>query len=195
MSPYAQPYLPHASHPTISDTRDDARGRSRLPSAIASEPSLRFARETWWDTLLSLYSSTHDGASVLRLSPVSPGLRETTSQRITADLRFLFRCSSYWVSFVNVPRFFSRLRDAESRYSLQPSLILAALALATFLRSSEAEQGARGRTRALKLRDEAQSALEASVNARWIDESLVQASWVIRAPFRHWRPLNISAPP
>ncbi|KAH9950597.1 hypothetical protein B0H21DRAFT_500853 [Amylocystis lapponica] len=174
---YVQSYLPHHGHPNVADVRNNRHERSHLPLTIASEPSVRFSREIWWDALLSLYSS-HDSTSV-RLTPVPTKSRELISQRIVADLRFLFRCSSHWMSFINIPRFFARLRDRANRSSVQPSLILAALALATFLRSSEQEQGVRGRDRALKLRDEAQNALEASVNARWIDESLVQASWVL----------------
>lgn len=38
--------------------------------------------------------------------------------------------------------------------------------------------GAKGRKKAMRLRDEAQGALEASFNAGWLDESLVQAAWV-----------------
>lgn len=61
---------------------------------------------------------------------------------------------------------------------MQPSLILAALALSAFWQSSEIEQGRKGRIRALRLREEAQSVLEASFNAGSIDETLAQAAWV-----------------
>lgn len=61
---------------------------------------------------------------------------------------------------------------------MQPSFVLASLAVATFIQSSEQEEGAKGRAWAMRLRDVAQGSLEASVSSRWIDESLVQASWV-----------------
>lgn len=61
---------------------------------------------------------------------------------------------------------------------MQPSFVLASLAVATFIQSSEQEGGAKGRAWAMRLRDEAQGSLEASLNSRWIDESLVYASWV-----------------
>ena len=61
---------------------------------------------------------------------------------------------------------------------MQPSLLLTALALGTLAQSSEAENGAPGRARALKLMDLADSALQASLASGWVDLGLVQASWV-----------------
>lgn len=61
---------------------------------------------------------------------------------------------------------------------MQPSLVLALLAMSIFWQSSEVGIGHTGRERALRFRDEAQSALEASVNAGWLDEALAQAAWV-----------------
>ncbi|OBZ70523.1 hypothetical protein A0H81_09167 [Grifola frondosa] len=51
--------------------------------------------------------------------------------------------------------------------------------LATFFQSSESELGLHGRVRALALQEQAQSALEASLNAGWIDCGLVQASLLL----------------
>lgn len=62
---------------------------------------------------------------------------------------------------------------------MQPSLVLALLAMSTFWQSSEVGIGQPGRERALRLRDEAQGALEASVNAGWLDETLAQAAWLL----------------
>ena len=61
---------------------------------------------------------------------------------------------------------------------MQPSLVLASLAVSIYLQSSELGMGQEGRRMALKLRDEAQGMLQASLNARWVDESLAQAAWV-----------------
>ncbi|THH01910.1 hypothetical protein EW026_g884 [Hermanssonia centrifuga] len=167
--------VPVSAISCVADEYDD--DAERKPE-IGAEPSLQFARETWWDTLLGLYSMQvqPQGGSV---SILTPGRRDSVSQQITSDLRFLFKASNYWFSFVNVPRFFARLMDPVTRSRLQPSLVLAAVAVANFIRSSEQENGEKGRTWALTLRDRAQSALEASLNARWVDESLVQASWLI----------------
>jgi hypothetical protein len=63
---------------------------------------------------------------------------------------------------------------------MQPSLILASLALSTFMKSSELSGGSAGRLRALWLRDAAQSALDASFNAQWIEPTLAQVAWVSR---------------
>lgn len=142
---------------------------------------MKFAREIWWDVLLGHYAwsveQSHGSATFL-----APGARESANQQVTSDLRFLFRCSLHWLAFMNPSRLLRQLRDPVMRATLQPSFVWAALALATFFQSSDLEsaQGARGRDRALRMRDEAQSALEASLVARWIDNGLAQASWVSR---------------
>ncbi|KAG9315829.1 hypothetical protein JVU11DRAFT_3478 [Chiua virens] len=145
----------------------------RHPSNIVSEPSLDLARQTWWDSLLSLYSSSSPSIST------SLSKRQLSANHITSDLRFLFRSSVYWFSFVNIPHFFSIYFDSERRVRMQPSFLPAALAIATFFQSSEAGFGREGRRKAMLLRDVAQGALEASLNARWIDEELAQAAWLL----------------
>ncbi|KAI0349870.1 hypothetical protein OH77DRAFT_1593959 [Trametes cingulata] len=155
---------------------------------IANEPSVQFTRETWWDALLALYASplsdhpSHPSHPHPHLHP--PGalpvdVRARTTERIAADLRFLFRASVHWMSFVNIPRFFAALFNPLARHALQPSLVLAALGLATFWQSSEAELGRRGREKALRLIDQAHATFDASVNAGWIDVGLVQAAWML----------------
>ncbi|KAF8887164.1 hypothetical protein BD779DRAFT_1528462 [Infundibulicybe gibba] len=142
---------------------------------VSNEPSLVFTRKIWWDSLLALYSSpTSDRLPVLTASQ-----RETTAQAVISDLRFLFRVSNYWFSFFHVPSFFSNFFDPTRRERIQPSLVLALLAMATFWQSSEVGFGRHGREKALRLRDEAQSSLEASLNAGWIDETLAQAAWLL----------------
>lgn len=61
--------------------------------------------------------------------------------------------------------------------------MLAGLALAILMRSSELELGAAGRERALQLRDAAQTAAEASWNAQVVDLGLAEAAMVITAQF------------
>ncbi|KAF9241190.1 hypothetical protein BU15DRAFT_87399 [Melanogaster broomeanus] len=141
---------------------------------ITSEPSLDFARKTWWDSLLDVYTSSP--VPTLTLSQ-----RKQSANQVTNDLRFLFRTSNYWLSFINVPHFLSRYFDPNKRDKMQPSFLPAALAIATFFQSSEAGFGHEGREKAFRLRDIAQGALEASLNARWIDEDLAQAAWVRRS--------------
>ena len=105
-------------------------------------------------------------------------MKDNTKQQVLGDLRQLFRASNYWFSFLNVNRFFGRLLDVQQRHMVQPSLVLGALAVSVFIHSSEREGGAKGRAFAMRLRDEAQGALEASLNTRSIDVSLVHAAWV-----------------
>lgn len=62
---------------------------------------------------------------------------------------------------------------------MQPSLILSACALAIFWQSSEIGRGKPGRDLALQIRDQAESSLQASLNAGWIDETLAQAAWML----------------
>ncbi|OBZ71009.1 hypothetical protein A0H81_09136 [Grifola frondosa] len=160
----------------IGNNRLDEELDERIEEAnvIGPEPGLQFTRETWWDALLSQYALIHDSTASLTV-----GLRQAASRRIVMDLRKLFRSLPYWFSFINVPRFFGALLDPSTRNTLQPSLILTALAVATFIQSSESELGLRGRMRALALQEQAQSALEASLNAGWIDCGLVQATLLI----------------
>uniref|UniRef100_A0A8H7XLV5 Zn(2)-C6 fungal-type domain-containing protein n=1 Tax=Psilocybe cubensis TaxID=181762 RepID=A0A8H7XLV5_PSICU len=142
---------------------------------LVSEPSLNFTRKVWWDSLLSLYLSP----TSTRLQALTVSQRMTATQSITADLRFLFRASNYWFSFFHIPSFFGNFYDPIRRERIQPSLILALLALATFWQSSEVGYGKEGRERALRFRDEAQAAMDASFNAGWIDETLAQAAWLL----------------
>ncbi|KAF8237173.1 hypothetical protein L208DRAFT_1248652 [Tricholoma matsutake] len=159
----------------ITQIGEDGTEAEEHPQAISNEPSLNFNRKVWWDSLLSLY-----------ISPASnhrPNL--TTSQResailgITSDIRFVFRESNYWFSFFHISSFFGIYFDPVKRERMQPSLVLALLAISTFWQSSEVGLSSHGRERALRFRDEAQSALDASLNAGWIDETLAQAAWLL----------------
>jgi hypothetical protein len=77
-----------------------------------------------------------------------------------------------------VPLFLRTLHSPDERSRLQPSLLYATLALATLVRSSELELATQGRTRALWLRNVAQSTLESSWNSSWVDDKLAQAALV-----------------
>jgi hypothetical protein len=83
---------------------------------------------------------------------------------------------------------------------MQPSLLLALLAISNLMTGNELEKGHAGRIRACKfiayvtlirwatldagyipivrLRDAAQALLDASMNASWIEPTLAQAAWV-----------------
>ncbi|KAG7088294.1 hypothetical protein E1B28_012305 [Marasmius oreades] len=142
---------------------------------VARGPSLSFTKKIWYDSLCSLYAAPHSKYAC----QLSNSQRDRISQNINDDLRFLFRTSNYWFSFFHLPSFFGSFYDPVKRETIQPSLILAALAVSTFWQSSEIGKGAAGRRHSLRFRDEAQSALEASFNSGWIDESLAQAAWLL----------------
>ena len=152
------------------EEKDEAR-------SLPARPSLQFTRETWWDALLAFYCY-EDSATPIHALCLTADQRNTALLRVVADLRALFRSSFYWLSFVHIPRFFESLLDPVRRASMQPSLLLSALALGTLAQSSEADQGAVGRARALRLLEFADGALQASLASGWVDVGLAKASWV-----------------
>ena len=158
----------------ITEIEEDDPKQQNLTPEIGSEPSLTFTRKIWWDSLLSLYLSP----TSKHLQVLSASQRESAARNIITDLRFIFRASNYWFSFFHIPSFFGKFCDPVKREKIQPSLVLALLAMATFFQSSEVGYGKEGRERALRFRDEAQAAMDASFNAGWIDETLAQAAWV-----------------
>ena len=101
--------------------------------------------------------------------------------KIVDDIRFIFKFSPYWFSFLNVPQFYNNFMDPYRRSRMQPCLLLALLAVSRFLQSSEQESPVVARRLAMLLRDEAQGYLEASLHARAIDVELAEAAWVRQA--------------
>jgi hypothetical protein len=153
-------------------------GHQAVSSSVAYDPSLNYARETWWDALLQLYHAPEHFHRTAGLPAMTPSQRDAAAAQVTYDLRFIFKVSNAWFSFLNLPRFFGSYCNPSSRTRMQPSLVLGLLAVATLFQSSEVRKGQKGREKALRLRDEAQSALEMSMNAGWLDVTLVQAAWV-----------------
>nr|BCA90180.1 hypothetical protein PC_1229 [Pleurotus citrinopileatus] len=145
------------------------------PHIMAAQPSILFSKKIWWDTLLSLYHTPE----ATHLPVLTNPQRDLVSDQITRDLRFLFRTSNYWFSFFHLPTFFAKFCNPDRRHQIQPSLVLALLSIGTFWQSSEVERGAAGRARALRLREEAQKAMDASLLSGWVDESLAQAAWLL----------------
>ena len=162
---------PESGHELLSQADDDL---DSYAPGISYEPSVNFSRKIWWDYLLSLYTFPHSG----NLSTLTTLQRETAARGVASNIRFIFRESNYFFSFFHLSTFLSNYQDLAKRERIQPSLIFALLATSIFWQSSEVGLGCEGRERALRLRDEAQSALDASLNAGWIDVALVQAAWV-----------------
>lgn len=178
-------------------------------TTITHPPSLSFVRKTWWDSLLDAYCAApyftpaiaertqhlyglpfeiRPGSS-FSPSAVYPA-RQQAVHIISKDIQFLFKNSNFWFAFINVPLFFKTFFDPEQREDMQPALVLAALTMSTFLRSSEAELGEEGRRRTLWLREMAQAALEASAAGARIDPGLAQAAWVSILPLGPYLSFN-----
>ncbi|GJE92836.1 hypothetical protein PsYK624_089940 [Phanerochaete sordida] len=142
----------------MSPTRRQSEQRHQIPSA----PTYDYAIDTWWDNLLATYA----------------GSREDSYHAIIEDITYLLDSSSYWLFFFNRSLLFQDLRQLPQP-TLQPALVLSALALSTLMRSSELEWGAHGRSKAVSLRNSAQAALEAACNTQRVDMRLAEASIIL----------------
>lgn len=89
-----------------------------------------------------------------------------------------FKDAGSSLSFINVDFFLKRLWNPEDRLKIQPAFVLSGLAMATLMKSSECENRAPGRDRALWLRNAAQGALEQALASEWVDASLAEAALV-----------------
>jgi hypothetical protein len=147
-------------------------------SDISPDPSVQFSRETWFDHVRDLYAvsmqaSDSDDSSYLGLAQ-----RDTSISQIIEDVRFVFKSSYHWFSFLNLPRFYNNFMDPTRRRCMQPSLLLSLLAVSKFFQGAGRLCPEEGYHVAVLLRDEAQGYLEASLHARAIDVELAQAAWV-----------------
>ncbi|KAI1786833.1 hypothetical protein LXA43DRAFT_1168655 [Ganoderma leucocontextum] len=168
---------PPPSDPAEDEQDASGREQERLAGDLmVVEPSMQFARETWWDALLVFYAS-HDVDGDLGAIMLTAEQRLTTTKRVFTDIRAVLSASFFWASFLHLPRFFETLLDPARRNAVQPSLLLSMLAIGAHVQSSEVMQGAKGRERAQKLIDLAHSAIQASLSTNWVDIGLVQAAW------------------
>ncbi|KAJ7217481.1 hypothetical protein C8J57DRAFT_1095861 [Mycena rebaudengoi] len=93
---------------------------------------------------------------------------------------YTFSDTSLSLSFLNVPFFLERLWSSTLYLTIQPAFVLAALALATLVKSSETGQGASGRRQAEWLRGQAEETLEQTWrDGLWLDASLAEAALIL----------------
>jgi hypothetical protein len=145
-------------------------------SDITPDPSVQFSRETWFDHVRDLYAvSTQVSGDSSYLGLVQ---RDSSINQIIEDVRFVFKSSYHWFSFLNVPRFYNNFMDPIRRGRMQPSLLLSLLAISKCLQGAGQLCPEGSYEVALLLRDEAQGYLEASLQSRAIDVELAQAAWV-----------------
>ena len=157
--------------------QDDGDKEDEQP-ALPEQPGTQFARDTWWDALLSFYAAADDTPDSMCIVSLTQVQRNSAMKSIVNDLRALLQGAPSFLSFLHIPRFFDTLFSPIRRNSMQPSLLMSALALGVLAQSSEAEKGHKGRKRALKLLDMAHSALEGSLATGWVDIGLAQAALV-----------------
>lgn len=74
------------------------------------------------------------------------------------------------------------LHEDSERMKIQPAFIFAGLALAQLLRSSRAEQGLMGMEKAVRLRDQANEAIDQALHAGQLHADLAKARFVSRTP-------------
>jgi hypothetical protein len=145
-------------------------------SDITPDPSVQFSRETWFDHVRDLYAVS---TQVLDDSSYSGLTRRNSSiSQIIEDVRFIFKSSYHWLSFLNVPRFYNNFMDPIRRGRMQPSLLLSLLAVSKCLQGAGRLCPEGNYNVAMMLRDEAQGYLEASLLSRAVDAELAQAAWV-----------------
>lgn len=144
---------------------------------VEAAPSMQFARDTWWEALLTLYL-TDDAEPSAHSLALTAETRSATTKQIFLDLRSTMSILMHWANFVHPRRLFESLIHSDRRNFIQPSLLLSMLAIGALVQGSELRRGAKSRRRALRLIEHAHSALQASLNSNWIDIGLAQAAWV-----------------
>ncbi|KAI8992919.1 hypothetical protein BD414DRAFT_437399 [Trametes punicea] len=137
--------------------------RSSVNMDFSLSSPIDYGPASWWDELLEMYNSTS---------------REQSFEAIIDDLTFLFTTSSYWLSFICLPMFLRDLHNPVLRDRMQP-LIISSLAMATLMKSSEIECGARGRALALALHGRAQACLELACRSQTFDYTLAEAALIL----------------
>ncbi|KAJ7897831.1 hypothetical protein B0H13DRAFT_2032511 [Mycena leptocephala] len=145
-SPYVtvkqQPHSPFLQ--PSSAVSPDAHRKFPIPSTPAVESN----QKAWWALFLEQYPFDVYMNTVPRFSE-----------------------TGHWLCFLNLTFFINMLWNPEERLKIQPAFILAGLALAELMRSSDSERGAAGRSRAAWLRESAQRALTVAMsgaNGDWI---------------------------
>ncbi|OBZ68814.1 hypothetical protein A0H81_10992 [Grifola frondosa] len=159
-------FMSHASN--VEAARSVATVQDQRATIAAS--ALAHPRLPAWPTSLGLW--------VIRaqLPDVLVGLHQAASRRIVMDLCKLFPSVPYWFNFINIPL---PWRAAGPEHSKRTSAELDSERTSSGDVHPEFGIGAgppRDGTGALALQKRAQSALEASLNAGWINCGLVQAS-------------------
>ncbi|KAJ3848015.1 hypothetical protein EV368DRAFT_50103 [Lentinula lateritia] len=164
-SPYPGPLDINVLRPT------EKMAHEKFPSP--SSPTVESAQHDWWARFLT----TH---SIGDIAADAEYLWVYHVQDIFIDINvYSFSDTGHWLSFLNLDYFLQTLYHPEDRLAIRPPLILSILAMATLMKSSQAEFGIKGRERALMYRESARAALESSWNSGWLDPMLAEAALIL----------------
>ncbi|KAL0569731.1 hypothetical protein V5O48_012229 [Marasmius crinis-equi] len=156
-TPFSKAALPR---PILSNIVPPATGRAHSKFPAPTSPVAESVHREWWEQFLSTSGySLHD---------------------LETHTRYLFSDTSHNLEFLNVGCFVQNLYSPERRHTIQPSLMLAILAMATLMKSSNIEHGEKGRRDALHLRDAAHQALQATMaSSEWVDAAVAEAALIL----------------
>ncbi|KAF8919453.1 hypothetical protein CPB85DRAFT_1276709 [Mucidula mucida] len=162
-SSYPNSHTSAYNHPQPSHPYSKMGGMNTFSSDHPKFPrpaSLNTEQRTWWDDFLRSY----------------------TLRDIGEELHYLFKSAPQHLSFINIEKFLERLSNDPT--SVQPSFVLAGMAMSTLMRSG-GNMPAPGKSisdqveRAMYLRTLAEHALDAAYESHWVDATLAEAALIL----------------
>ncbi|KAL0065315.1 hypothetical protein AAF712_007649 [Marasmius tenuissimus] len=168
-SPITHRYIPYGNggslsksafpRPIDTNVAHVSSQRSHSKYTILNSPVTESLHKDWWNEFL-----------------VTSGY---SLNDLEVHTRYLFSDTLHSLEFLNVEYFVQTLHNPDRRHTIQPSLILAVLALSTLMKSSSIEDGDTGRKRALYFRDAAHQAVHTAIASDWVDAAVAGASLVL----------------
>ncbi|KAF9552718.1 hypothetical protein CPC08DRAFT_714372 [Agrocybe pediades] len=124
---------------------------------IPTSPTIETNQKLWWSRILHAHNLND----------------------ITAELTFLVNNTGHLLSFINLNFLIKQLFRDDLRLRIQPSFILAALAMAKLMKSSCVEGGAQGLRDSMVLAEDAHKAFSEALAFNWVDATLVEAALIL----------------
>ncbi|KAF7782921.1 transcriptional regulator family: Fungal Specific TF [Agaricus bisporus var. burnettii] len=131
---------------------------SQRTFVYSTSPMVDARQREWWE----------------RISAVCPN-----PQELINEFNFLRYNTTHQLSFVHIDSLAVSLHEDSERMKIQPAFIFAGLALAQLLRSSRAEQGLMGMEKAVRLRDQANEAIDQALHAGQLHADLAKARFLL----------------
>ncbi|KAK1235877.1 hypothetical protein PQX77_000889 [Marasmius sp. AFHP31] len=156
-TPFSRSTLPRPIDPSYPQS---VMGSTHSKFPPPTSPVIESVHRDWWDQFLNT-----SGYSL---------------QDLESHTRYLFSDTGHNLDFLNVDSFVRTLYTPDRRHTIQPALMLAVLATSTLMKSSNIEQGEKGRRDAIQLRDAANQALQATVSSsEWVDAAVAGAALIL----------------